>query len=100
MIQNVDVSLEIEDSLRHILDSNNELSKDICNEISKGLNKILEILGILSKSNISITDLKKDKILTDRFLRIVVNGHQCRYADELLILVQKYIKCERCEGTI
>ena len=48
--QNVELSLEIDDSLSYLIDSKNELNREIYLEITDGLDKILEILGIPSKS--------------------------------------------------
>ncbi|MFX1296377.1 MAG: hypothetical protein ACFFD2_16180, partial [Promethearchaeota archaeon] len=95
--QNIEFFLEIDDSLNPIIDSDNLINREICIKISEGINKILELLGIPGKSKVYITNLKKEKILPNRFMRIILNGYQCRYPDALPILVQNYIRNNRSD---
>ena len=92
-INNIELILEIDNILSPILDSNNFFNKEISREITEGLDQIIEILGIPGKSKVMIKELKKEKVLPNRFIRVILNGHQCRYPDYLLLLVLNYLNC-------
>lgn len=85
------ISLKLHPSLDRILDLKDPLNEAVRSEISKGLKKILEILGIPGEPEVEIVALDDNTISTIRFLRVFLQGRIGRYSDELLQRVYSYV---------
>jgi len=78
------LTLEVDASMRRVLDVADPLHEAVRREVSRGLDEILRTLGIPGYSSARITAFKEGATPEGRFMRLYVNDQVCRYSDELL----------------
>jgi len=80
----VALTLEVDTSLRRVLDVADPLHEAVRREVSRGLTEILRTLGIPGYPSVQITAFKEGATPEGRFMRLFVNGQVCYYSDESL----------------
>src|SRR5438105_726117 len=87
----VTLSLELDTSLHWIFNPDDFIYELVHRALVTSLTEIMETLGIPGAAVVKITTLKEEAIGRDQFLLVYVNGHVCRYSDELLRHVHSYV---------
>lgn len=84
--------LELDASLEQVLDSGTHLHEQVRRTIVREVVNIMAELGIPGECEVEIASLQDSTKRLDRFMHIVVNGHLCRYSDELLQRVFCFVR--------
>jgi len=87
----VHLSIELNSSLRRLLDSSDSLHEAVHSSLVQSLTEIMEMLGIPGSPVVEITAAEENSLYPGRILRVFVNGQLCRYPDELLQRVYSYV---------
>ena len=87
--------LEVDASMRRVLDVADQLNVAVCREVSQGLAEILRTLGIPGYPSVRITAFKESATPEGRFMRLYVNDQACRYSDEMLQRSYSYTTLDR-----
>lgn len=85
------LSLELDTSLRRLLDLADSLYEAVHRALVASLAEIMKALGIPGTAVVQITAPREKPLRTGQFLRVYVNGQGCRYSDELLRHVYSYV---------
>jgi FHIPEP family len=89
----VTLIVELDASLRLVLDPANPLHAAVRDELSRSLANLLDTLGIPGRPVIRLMELPANA-LGGQFLRVSVNGRRCRYSDEMLGWVLSYVQSD------
>lgn len=91
MMPEVTLRVELDTSLQPILDATLPLHAVVQDELTQALENLLHVLGIPGAPAVTLAELPAH-VLSSQFLRLSVNGHRCRYGDELPGWVLSYVQ--------
>lgn len=88
----VPIVLQLAACLERVLQARDGLREKVCEEISRKLDELLEILGIPGRSKVQISSSEAEILPGQQPVRVFVNGQLCTYPDELLRSADSYAK--------